>query len=114
MIPSSKCRPRNSAGRCLVKVSPYQICPRCLQQSRKWRFEKLAPALKEEERLALTGVTGLWDRGTPTIAGNGLKRKVTEFGLCTDNPSLVPLTPERLRPGLQRIGIGLRVCAYRL
>src|SRR5580700_10255871 len=33
MIPSSKCRPRNSAGRCLVKVSPYQIGPRCLQQS---------------------------------------------------------------------------------
>src|ERR1700722_996056 len=35
MIPSSKCRPRNSAGRCLVKVSPYQIGPRCLQQSRR-------------------------------------------------------------------------------
>jgi hypothetical protein len=33
MIPSSKCRPRNSSGRCLVKVSPYQIGPRCLQQS---------------------------------------------------------------------------------
>jgi len=33
MIPSSKCRPRNSAGRFLVKALPYQIGSRCLQQS---------------------------------------------------------------------------------
>jgi hypothetical protein len=37
----------------------------------------IAPALKEEERPALTDTTGLWDRGNPTMAGWGAKRKAT-------------------------------------
>jgi len=38
-------------------------------------FFKMAPALKEEERPARTDATGLWDRGTPTMAGRGLISK---------------------------------------
>jgi hypothetical protein len=38
MIPSSKCRLRNSAGRFLVKVPPCQIGLRCLQQIRYHRY----------------------------------------------------------------------------
>lgn len=34
MIPSSKCRPRNSTGRFLVKVHLTRSALRCLQQSR--------------------------------------------------------------------------------
>src|SRR5580658_3849634 len=40
MIPSSKCRPSNSAGRCLVQVSPYQLGSRCLQQSHRERSRR--------------------------------------------------------------------------
>jgi hypothetical protein len=40
-------------------------------------FFMIAPALKEEERPALTDTTGLWDRGNPTIAEYGVKCKAT-------------------------------------
>jgi hypothetical protein len=39
----------------------------------------MAPALKEEERPARTDATGLWDRGTPTMAGRGLISKASPF-----------------------------------
>jgi hypothetical protein len=38
-------------------------------------FFMIDPALKEEERPALTDTTGLWDRGNPTMAGCWAKRK---------------------------------------
>jgi hypothetical protein len=38
-------------------------------------FFMIAPALKEEERPALTDTTGLWDRGNPIIAECGVKCK---------------------------------------
>jgi integrase/recombinase XerD len=41
MIRSSKCRPRNGAGRCLVELSPYEIGSRCLQQDQRAEIRHL-------------------------------------------------------------------------
>jgi hypothetical protein len=84
MIPSSKCRPRNSAGRCLVKVSPYQIGPRCLQQN--LNFRPLLNSLHYEQENPMA-----WMRHS-RILNEGHDRSDCEVGARTNH------LPRVLRP----------------
>ena len=65
----------------------------------------IAPALKEEERPALTNTTGLWDRGNPTIAECELKSKGT-ITLSTNVVTPAPMHGNNLETRLGSLALG--------